>query len=58
MSTIINGFYISYRMCDAHSEVRKIGYIDEFNRLCDMELVFLGTWEECVEFARKGGAYE
>lgn len=55
MSTIINGFYISYRIGNDFAEVRKIGYIDKFNRLCDTEFVFRGTWEECEEFARKGG---
>lgn len=58
MSTIINGFYISYRIGDDFAEVRKIGYIDKFNRLCDMKLVFRGTWEQCEEFARKGVEYE
>ena len=58
MSEIINGFYISYRIGDDFAEVRKIGYADKYGRLCDIVFVFGGTWEQCVEFARKGGAYE
>lgn len=51
MSTIINGYYISYTIGDDFAEVRKIGYVDEFNRLIYMELVFRGTWSECKKFA-------
>ena len=53
MSTIIGNFYISYRIGDDFAEVRKIGYIDEFNRLCDMEFVFSGNWNDCVRYAKE-----
>ena len=58
MSMKVKGFYISYRIGDNYAEVRKIGYIDAFGRLCNMKLVFRGTWEQCKEFAEKGGEYE
>ena len=52
LSTIINNFYISYRIGDDFAEVRRIGYYDEYGRLCDMSLVFRGTWQECKDYAK------
>ena len=56
MSTIIGNFYISYRIGDDFAEVRKIGYVDKYNRLRDMEFVFRGTWDECKQYALERSA--
>ncbi len=57
MSMIIGEYHITYRIGDDYAEVRKIGYVDEFGRLLNQELVFRGTWAKCIAYV-KGGENE
>lgn len=54
MNTIINGFYIEYIVGHTYCNVYKIGRVDEFNRLQDMELVYRSeNWEDCIAYAER-----
>jgi len=50
MSMIIGKYHITYRIGDDYAEVRKIGYVDKFGRVLNQELVFRGTWSECIAY--------
>ena len=52
MSKIIGRYLITCTIGSDMCEVRAIGYIDKFGRLCNNELVFRhNSWSECVDYA-------
>ena len=53
MRQIIGNYLVEYKCGWDYCEVRKIGYVDEFGRLRDCELVYSDkSWKACVKWAK------
>lgn len=53
MNGVVNGYYLEtgYGFDVNNSTVTTIDHINEFNQIICGEMVFRGTWNECVKYA-------